>query len=186
MNENVTVRHQRNKQINRTKQDFETALFELLKTKKISELKVDDLVKKAGYSRRTFYRHFQTIEEIVKLRLKTEILSMFDLLRENSQKSHSFPKTVVAFFAFWQGKKALLFLLQKQNLFYLLQQITFENIGYSALNDFLIDERDENVEYVQYFALSGMFSLLEIWLKNGAKKSPAEMGMIANDIEEHM
>ena len=42
-----------------------TALFQLLQTKCLNEIKITDLVKRAGVSRMAFYRNFETIDEVL-------------------------------------------------------------------------------------------------------------------------
>lgn len=185
---NVTARQPRRRQTARTKADFVQALWILMQERQFSQIKVDDLAKKAGYSRRTFYRHFQTVTDVVKLKIKSEVLSLFDDLRANSQDNPSFSTTVTTFFTYWQKETTLLFLLRKQGLLYLLPAVTSENIAASSLPQTLAKENQEPVDmdYLLSFALAGMYSLLETWLRHGAQPSPVEMGRVAEQISSHL
>ena len=47
-------------------ESLKSALYELLETKEISEIKVVDLTKKAGVSRGGFYRNFYLVTDVLK------------------------------------------------------------------------------------------------------------------------
>lgn len=62
----------------KTKKKLKTAFFELLATKKISEINVKDLTQKANVTRGTFYLHFQDKEAFVKYMMEETITDFFD------------------------------------------------------------------------------------------------------------
>ena len=65
--ESVTVKNpKRLEQIQNTRNDFQTALLLILKEKRLETIKVAALAEKAGYSRRTFYRHYIEIGDILR------------------------------------------------------------------------------------------------------------------------
>lgn len=183
MNENVTHKpHQRTKQITRTQEDFITALFQLLASKPIGKVSINELVERAGYSRRTFYRHFNLLEDIIKLKLTALVLGMFDSLR-SMDKHTDFTDLVTVFFNYWQPHQRLLIILHQQGLLYLLRQVILHKITDSKLAEDL--QGDPYSAYLQYFGLSGMFSLLEVWVAYGCKQAPQEMGQVAQKIKEY-
>lgn len=55
-----------------------TALFQLLQTKCLNEIKITDLVKRAGVSRMAFYRNYETIDEVLIEYFEPKIQSLFD------------------------------------------------------------------------------------------------------------
>ena len=124
----MTVRH-RNLQTQRTRADFFTALCELLTTEELSNLTIKDLCDRAGYSRRTFYRHFDSPVDILQQHLNKLIFSLFNSLRPVNQEQINFQQTVESFFSFWAKHLSLLELLYKQNLLYLLPQTATRNIN---------------------------------------------------------
>lgn len=183
MTKNVTVRH-RNLQTQRTRADFFTALCELLTTEELSNLTIKDLCDRAGYSRRTFYRHFDSPVDILQQHLNKLIFSLFNSLRPVNQEQINFQQTVESFFSFWSQHLSLLELLNKQNLLYLLPQTATRNINNSFLADTLSKQPD--AQFVQNFGISGMFALLETWLNTQSKHSPQEMGQIATIIQHRL
>lgn len=46
---------------------IEDAVFELMETRNIPNIKVSDVIRLAGVSRSTFYRHFDNVDQVVKL-----------------------------------------------------------------------------------------------------------------------
>lgn len=48
-----------------TKEWITIALLELLRTNRISELKISELVRKAGVSRMAFYRNYESLEQVL-------------------------------------------------------------------------------------------------------------------------
>lgn len=55
-------------------QGIEDAVFALMRTTDIPDIRVDDVVRLAGVSRSTFYRHFKSVDEVVKA-FETDLLA---------------------------------------------------------------------------------------------------------------
>ncbi|WP_054654296.1 TetR/AcrR family transcriptional regulator [Secundilactobacillus silagei] len=61
-----------------SKQYLTTALFQLLATKDLNDIKVTALVKRAGVSRMAFYRNFDTLEDVILQYFGPKIQSLFN------------------------------------------------------------------------------------------------------------
>lgn len=185
MSLNVTdKRHQRTKQISKTRADFTVAALQLLRKYPLNKIGIDMIVQRSGYSRQTFYRHFGSVIEIVRIRLTDLVFKMFADLRNVNDRDNRFYHLVVSFFEFRTPYRNLLETLQKQDLLYLLRQITLQNIQHSKLSEIL--GGDPDADYLEYFGLSGMFSLLEVWLEHGCDKNAEGMGKVAQKIKNHL
>jgi len=55
-----------------TRQAITDAVLQLMKDKKLSDISVKDIHQKTGYSRQTFYRHYNTVEDVVEQMLNDE------------------------------------------------------------------------------------------------------------------
>ena len=64
------------------------AIIELMKTTEIKKIKISDVVKKAGVSRTTFYKHYNTIEDVLYDYIN-EIVAEYTVLRKDSFKMNS-------------------------------------------------------------------------------------------------
>ncbi|MDD7738833.1 MAG: TetR/AcrR family transcriptional regulator [Fusicatenibacter sp.] len=166
----------------RVKKSIEDAFFTLLKEKNFSEITVTDLVKKSGVARTSYYRNFDSKEDIIKeyiQRLREEIDSAF----ENSVKIF--------------GEKMNIQTLTIHISYYLKEMhnilLLYEN-GFGTL---MLDETNHYIEeaygdmscssierYRLYFTSGAIFNTMIQWLKTGAKEAPGEiaqimMGMLA-------
>ncbi|ETY72620.1 hypothetical protein LFAB_17115 [Lactiplantibacillus fabifermentans T30PCM01] len=181
MTQNETVKkHVRTVQIEQTKQDFTTALLQLMADQPLDKISVAAVVTRAGYARRTFYRHFTTLDDV--LRAKIDALTL--LLYQQLAHSHtfSFEETVQTFFVFWQPHQDLLKLLAQNNRLYLLEDSWSNNLADSQLSTIAMAHAD----YFQQFALGGMFAMLKHWVQQGATESPQAMVTIATAIRQHL
>ncbi len=181
MTENETdKRHQRIAQITQTQQDFVMALSQLLTTKPLNKITITDIVTRAGYSRRTFYRHFITLDDILIYRLDGLTTDLYELL--SKQKDLTFNQVVLSFFEFWWSYRELLEQLSRNNRLYLLADSLTKNLSSSLLSQI----KGANTDYLQQFAIGGMFAMLTHWVQQGTTKSPKEMAKIAQDIQIHL
>jgi AcrR family transcriptional regulator len=65
--------------IQKDSQDYLTeALFQLLEKKSLEEIKVTELVTRAGVSRMAFYRNYQGLEDIIRQYFAPKLSRMFD------------------------------------------------------------------------------------------------------------
>lgn len=168
----------------RVKRNIEDAFFALLKEKNFSEITVTDLVKRSGVARTSYYRNFDSKEDIIKeyiLRLRTEIDTAAGYSAEVFGNTLNRPALTVH----------LSHYLKEKHNFMLL----YEN-GFGTL---LLDEMDRYIEealgdmscrslerYSLYFTSGAIFNTITQWLKSGAKESPGEMAQIFLDLLEKM
>lgn len=64
---------------------IEDAVFDLMKTTDITDIKACDVVRLAGISRSTFYRHFDSVEDVVK-QFETSLLDTMSTINKNALK----------------------------------------------------------------------------------------------------
>ena len=63
-----------------TKTIFEESLLALNETKDLDKITISDILKKAGFSRQTFYNHFADKYELIQYVYKQMIIPTFDHL----------------------------------------------------------------------------------------------------------
>ncbi len=64
---------------------IEDAVFDLMETTDVTDIKVSDVVHLAGISRSTFYRHFDSVEDVVK-QFETSLLDTMRTINKNALK----------------------------------------------------------------------------------------------------
>lgn len=168
----------------RVKKSIEDAFFTLLKEKKFSEISITDLVTESGVARTSYYRNFDSKEDIIKeyiRRLRTEI----DLALEYSARTF--------------GDKLNLQTLTVHVSYYLKEKhnlLLLYNNGFGSL---MLDETNRYIEeslgdmpysslerYSLYFTSGAIFNTMIQWLKTGAKETPCEMAQIIMELLEKM
>lgn len=147
------------------------ALIDLMKTKPFDKITISELCEKACVGRVSFYRNFNSKQEIL---VKFLVACTDEWWQEFSQKPEE------EFFAnFWQSllneykkQKELLLLLNQNDLTYLLRDHVFYCCGPSS-ND------DDRMAYLRAL-LAGMISgLIEEWVHRGMNDLPDALNIHA-------
>lgn len=89
MTESVTVNKKRIKQITQTQEDILTAFGQLLEEYPYEKIQISQIAKKSGYARRTFYRHFDSRDDLLTLFIERLTLNLFKQLGQLEQPTFS-------------------------------------------------------------------------------------------------
>ena len=180
----MTHKRRENPQKAISKEWIAKALFDLMSEKPYKEITITEVSERADLARRTFYRHFETIDDVLDYILETSSGQFAAFLSE--QPETDMPSFVRVFFEYWQQHKGFLMLLQKHNLLFLLLQKFMPAVRYKLHGDISTNPDAMILEYVFYFASGGLWNLLLKWLEDGAILKPEEMAEIANSIVERL
>lgn len=74
------------RRVARTKKRIYMAFFELVQKKPISEITVTELAKAADIDRKTFYIHYQTVQDVYDEFRKTVYIQVMDILNESERR----------------------------------------------------------------------------------------------------
>lgn len=177
----MTANNYENPQRVQSREMFAQALLDLMKEKPYSEITITDLSIKADLARRTFYRHFTTIDDILDYTLHQ--LSATYRQQQKRNITNDLTHITFSFFSYWEQHKDFLQILEKNNLLYRLH------------SQFAITEPEENtsddetaalIEYAVCFTSGAMWNLLVKWLQDGAKETPSEMATVVKSIILHL
>lgn len=141
-----------------TRESLKIALYSLLKTKKLENIHVSELVKKAGVSRSGFYNNYSSVKEVLLDSINCvikELLSLFtDDLASNLMK-------VIKTYKKYQ--KYLINLYQSGYAYILLE-----------LYNKQFKDLKEDMYY--YMAWNGLiYNFLSLWVINGMKETDEEI-----------
>lgn len=150
------------------------ALFTLMKRKKYDDISITEITNKAGVGRVSFYRNFNSKEDIIKNWIENttnNFLKSSDInFKKDSTKDY-----FIKLFNHLEKYKEESFLIYKANLIHLLKSV-FEN-------KLLSIHQKEYDNYKSYFLAGGIFNVYYFWLINGCKESSEE---IANKLVDLM
>lgn len=180
MAKSETDKHVRTAQIEQTQSDIIQAMLQMMHTQSFDSLKISAVMNKAGYSRRTFYRHFDSLEAVLRAYLDNLVLELYNFL--NQKNSTSFSQAVYWFFVYWQQQRDFLILLKQNQRLSLIGQTMTQRIEQNPLAKSDLKQ----LSYAQQFAIGGMSQMLICWLEQGCKEEPAQMVRVAQGIIHHL
>ena len=160
---------------------IENGLLELMLFKKYDEITVTELCAHLQLSRRSFYRYFNDLEDVLDSLLKHTFQSLvipvglpqIEEIRSN--------------FEFWLDHRALFDALHNSAMIDKLFEYTLQNTDPLAIEDILAPD-DLGMDICQeasLFATSGSVALALAWYRDGFRKSPAQMAQIAHRLLFH-
>ena len=167
-------------QVDQTHEWFQEAMAQLLQQVPYQQITVSALATRAGLSRRTFYRHYASIDQLLDELIDVEVTQLFRTIQD-AQPQH-FQEVVYAYFDYWQARLGFLQSLAANHLLpRLLTELT------QATNESLLARMFPQTEpYIYAFAAGGVWNLLVTWLEAGATDAPAVMAQKARLVAKHL
>lgn len=152
----------RNKQF--SKACFYNALADLCNEYPYEEVQISQICQKAGFHRSTFYRTYQTKEDILKEKIGELIQEYTKNCTDKKLDSY---QSVVYMFSFYRKNSQAFRLIYTARLDHFMQQV--------GLESFPLDTRHGCNEYRKIFILGGYLTVLAHWLETGMKESDEDM-----------
>ncbi|MDI6453041.1 TetR/AcrR family transcriptional regulator [Peloplasma aerotolerans] len=161
-----------NIQVTRSKEWLYNALIYLLKKNAFRKISIEDITKRAGVARPTFYRNFGSKEDIlIDQGRKIYERLMIDLesgMKEGNVTYNSINKMIQVFDEYSELFEVLI----KNNLEYLIFQSFEVEISHLLKKIFGVDKEDK---YKTKFFEGALFSIVVEWIKNSKAESVEEM-----------
>ena len=158
-----------------------TALMQLLKEKPLSAISVSELTERAGVSRMTYYRNYQSKEDIFSSYLEEALIDYQKEAHRLSLDRQIYDSAnLYHCFSYFEKHKEFLDSLFKSGLGHLLL---------SAISQYIIDSwyhPEDGIEtYYGLQAFAGaLYNLYISWSSNGSKETPEEMVRLLKRIAE--
>ena len=156
----------------RSQAEITQALFALMRKHPYSEITVKQIILEARLARKTFYRNFDSKDDVLLSHIKKTLRDYFDTV--NNARSD----VLTAIFDFADRNRELLFLLDKNSLLHLPLQCMNEygpimhNTLFTEKNPFvkLFDGLD--AEYLIAMNIGAMWNVISLWVHRGMTDSP--------------
>lgn len=148
------------------------ALFELLKTKPMTEISTTELIAKAGVSRSSFYRNYYLIEDVLK-QYGRDFFARIALLPPISM--HEPLEHLQQVYEQYLTEKERLIILDRRELFHFID----DNLYQLCFSQTQSLGRFQGEYQIAIFAGAGA-ALIRTWIHNGFKETPREMAEITH------
>ncbi|MGL6200773.1 MAG: TetR/AcrR family transcriptional regulator [Lachnospiraceae bacterium] len=167
-------------QVHRTKKMIISAILSLMDEYDYKDITVTQIAQYAAIDRSTYYRHFNSKEEILNCYVK-EVVKEYESFLLN-QHSFSEKACAISFFTVCQNHKADLYRLHKHRLLPTLLAksddlfLTYHN---KLLHEAKRSEEYQDIDYVISFFIGGFWHIVQKWVADGMKKTPEQLVDIA-------
>ena len=150
---------------------FQTTLLAMMKKEHYDNITVTDLCREMEIPRKTFYRYYGTLEDVLHAILDDALAESFMNLEVNHD--------LVGFFGYWKRKKELLQVLEKSGLSTLLVDRIYERLN----EEEDVSMRFGSVDYLRYSGyVAAIMTILLSWHHAGMHQSVEEV----SELVKHM
>lgn len=176
-----------NQRIRITKKIIHESLIELLEEKPVNKITVSELCKKSEINRSTFYKHYESVYDILEeigkdiiykiesttsIKNKEKVLSLEEQVYEMGTFFKNNPEEAKFLLKYFSADDPII-----QNLF--LKRITTGQINYTFSNK----EINPNAQKLLFeFLIHGIYNLIKCWILEDIAMSPKEIGQLATEI----
>ena len=158
------------KQSDQSKQYMVEALLALMKEKPYNLISVKDITEKAGVARLTFYRNFETKEDIIRHHLRMDFQEYMEQLTQIADLD--LKQMVTLCYTFWGNRKEEIRLISAHSMGWLLRE-PFEEFLQQILQQMKLI--DQYTYFQQEFLIGGMFSDMLAWIDDPQGRTPEDM-----------
>lgn len=149
-------------QSSRRQKEFQEMLFQMMQKKAFQDITVTALCERIGAPRKTFYRYFECMEDVLDAEMDEILLSAFlriDICPELEE-----------FFEYWKDQKVFLDILEKNNLSYKMMERSYFLFPADGNEDALSSVGMQHVSFVM-----SVLIMVLVWHHNGMQQSAGEM-----------
>lgn len=142
------------------------SLLTLLKDKEIENISISELCENAGIGRASFYRNFNSKEDI----LRGYINELFDGWKRGWENNNSIPLSsgIGMIFEHFEQHREFYQLLNKRRLTYLLKDAILDMVE-------LKTDLPKGEAYAKAFVAYILYGWIEVWFQRGMQESAEEM-----------
>lgn len=145
------------------------SVLKLLKEKPIQEISISEIVDDAGVGRTSFYRNYETKEDVVKKHIEALIEKWDHEYKASGMDSNA--ELYGNLFKHLKDNADFYLLLRERNLMYLFLEVFLERNGPKA-------EYENMWAYTTAFLTYGTYGWIEEWIKRGMQESAETMAAL--------
>lgn len=146
------------------KECITTALLQLLSKRSLESISITELTQRAGVGRVSFYRNFESKEDVLRRHLGKLIKEWGTEFEQNGS-----PDTLIeSLFAHYYKHRELFILLYHRGLAHISLQNVLDVCGPTP-------DQDNMTAYTRAWFCHGLYGWIEEWFKRGMPETPTEM-----------
>lgn len=149
------------------------SLLLLLKKKEYKDISITEICKKAGVTRMSFYRNFESKEDILFKKVR-DVTDCFLKKSAISYKNDTLSSYFAKLFTHMKQQAELCDALNKAGLMHMIKD-EFDRV-------FLNTYRQEYGEYKSAFLAGGIYNVFLFWYTNNCRDNPEELAKRLDDI----
>lgn len=159
-----------------SKQKMAQALLRLMEQYDYKEITVTQIAQEARLSRKTFYRLFSDKDDVLAVFFDGLFHEYFSQIQALNVPHYW--EVMQLFFDFWETRKELLFLLQKNHL---LSRVFEQSYQYSmqiftfVRSQEIVDSFSLSLPYILAYSVGGLHSMLLKWVERGMDIPSADL-----------
>jgi AcrR family transcriptional regulator len=176
---NIMQKGQPHPAANVSKSMLANGLLDLLIKRSYSDITITELCAHSQIARRTFYRNFNSIDEVLEYYINNLIKDFESEMLRHAAKEYGI--VITAYFTFWLKQADFLRLLNRNGLSYIIftQYIKcLINLPFICNYDMTktFNEQVFNCKFA--YSAGGLWSLLSYWNERGCVETPEELAHI--------
>lgn len=179
MNKKIT-----NKIAQKYRQWIIDAMIVLLKEYPYEDITIKQITLQADVSRQTFYRHFKSKEDII--RIYSDVICDEIAERLLGIEEKSVENLFRCYFLFWNEHKDILELVRVSNCEHLLiahyNEVMMDTLD--ILKDFLTQYNDGEFALIKAFLIGGLYNMKMFWQNQGYQEKPEEVARLVSGLFE--
>ena len=164
---------------------IEECLLSAMQEKPFAEITVSSLCEQTGLSRKTFYRLFESRQDVLDSLIDRTLREYIRYPLPQSPDAAEVSADLLSFYCFWLEQRKLLDALSKNGMSTMLYDRSIRHILQEETDILrqlgIVTSLQENTEGLMFF-LSGILTLVVSWHHTGYQKSPRQMAVITEKL----
>lgn len=154
----------------RVKQSIADTLFALLEQKSLSQITITEIVEGAGVARASFYRNFDTKEDVLVFLIQNAMEELTQALDFSGKTMYTYENVLLSFQCFQKYRRQLLCLYRSGLVSIFLEEL---NRFHESIAGNMPSSSIE--KYELYIYIGALANTAGVWLLDGEKHSAEEM-----------